>query len=267
MHWLNIHTATLDSEDFICSEPVAQGTWLKLLRYCAGQENGGVICGAKGWSDRQWQNLVRATLKEVLRECRLWEWIGDDLKVKFYPADKELEIQAKRRAAESTHAKRHAKQIAEQGAVREVEQPGKGKEGKEKEMEGKEGDSHSQSSYCGEAVIPSIEECILWGQTAGVSEDWIRAKHTNTTGTHGWVRNGKVILWRTLWKSWNEEDRMKGTAKKNTAAPPAADCQWPSEWNEYDSEKIRGIATGAAASGDTATVNKCRAWLEAHKEV
>src|SRR5208282_752564 len=116
MEWFNIHTSTLDSEEFLCSEPVDQATWLKLERYCIGQENGGVIRRAKSWGDRQWQHLVRATLKEVLRECKLWEWVGDDLKVKFYPTAKELEIKAKRSAAESTHAKRHAKQDAERGA-------------------------------------------------------------------------------------------------------------------------------------------------------
>lgn len=140
MEWFNIHTSTLDSEEFLCSEPVDQATWLKLQRYCIGQENGGVIRVAKGWTDRQWQHLVRATLEEVLRECRLWEWKGDDLKVKFYPAAKELEVKAKRRAAETTHAKRHVKQgaerSAERGAEHDAEQFGKGMEGKGMEGEG-----------------------------------------------------------------------------------------------------------------------------------
>jgi hypothetical protein len=266
MEWFNIHTSTLDSEEFLCSEPVDQATWLKLERYCIGQENGGVIRRAKSWGDRQWQHLVRATLKEVLRECKLWEWVGDDLKVKFYPTAKELEIKAKRSAAESTHGKRHAKRDVEQDAEHDAEHPEKGMEGKGKEGEGKEGNAHSQDSCCLETVVPSVEECIQWGQMAGVPEDWIRAKHTNTTGTHGWVRNGKVILWQTLWKAWFEADRVSGRWQKNVA-PPAGDGQWPAEWDEYDAEKIRGIATGASASGDMMTVKKCRAWLEAHKEV
>jgi len=213
MEWFNIHTSTLDSEEFLCSEPVDQATWLKLQRYCIGQENGGVIRGAKSWSDRQWQHLVRATLKEVLRECKLWEWVGDDVKVKFYPSEKELEIKAKRDAAKSTHAKRQAQHDAE----RDAERPENGIEGKGKEGEGKESSTHSQDSCGLESVVPSVQECIQWGQTAGVPEDWIRAKHTNTTGTHGWLRNGKVILWQTLWKAWFEEDRAKGRWQKNPA--------------------------------------------------
>lgn len=92
MEWLNIHSSTLDSEEFLCSEPADQATWLKLQRYCIGQENQGLIRGAKAWTDRQWQHLVRATRKEVARHCGLWEWAGDDLQVKFYPLSKEVEV-------------------------------------------------------------------------------------------------------------------------------------------------------------------------------
>ena len=52
MEWLNLHTSTLDSEEFLCSDPVDQATWLKLERYCIGQENGGVIHRARNWTDR-----------------------------------------------------------------------------------------------------------------------------------------------------------------------------------------------------------------------
>ena len=96
-----------------------------------------MIRGARSWKDRQWQHLVRVTRKEVLRESGLWEWIGDDLKVKFYPAAQELEVQAKRRAAESTNAKRHAEQDAERSAEHVAEHSGKGMEGKETEGEGR----------------------------------------------------------------------------------------------------------------------------------
>ena len=73
MNWLNINTSTLDSAAFLSSEPAAQATWLKLQRYCIGQENGGVIRGAKTWTERQWQNLVRVTRKDVLPRIRALE--------------------------------------------------------------------------------------------------------------------------------------------------------------------------------------------------
>lgn len=99
MNWLNIETATLDSEKFIGSEPVARATWLCLLRYCAGQENGGVIIGCKTWGDRKWQQLARVTQQEVLGESPLWSWQGDDLYLWAYPADKETEVQHRRERA------------------------------------------------------------------------------------------------------------------------------------------------------------------------
>lgn len=96
MNWININTATLDSESFLGAEPSERATWLCLLRYCCGQENGGIIIGARSWKDRKWQQLVRVTIKEVLSSCDLWTWDGDNLTVSFYPTDKETEVQTNR---------------------------------------------------------------------------------------------------------------------------------------------------------------------------
>lgn len=105
MEWLNLHSSVLDSEQFIGAEPLDRATWLCLLRYCAGQENGGVIRDCEQWGDRKWQQLARVLLSEVERESTLWEWDGPDLRVWFYPVEaetkvKRLRVQAKE-AAES----------------------------------------------------------------------------------------------------------------------------------------------------------------------
>lgn len=92
MEWLNLHTKTLDSEEVIGSDPVERGTWLMLLRYCIGQENGGVICDCKGWKDRKWQQLVRVTHREIATKSDLWSWDGDNLVVTHYPVEKETEV-------------------------------------------------------------------------------------------------------------------------------------------------------------------------------
>ena len=105
MNWLNISTQTLDSENFIGSEPVERGTWLCLLRYCIGQENGGTITGCLDWPDRKWQQLVRITKEEVARTCDLWEWEGNSLIVWGYPKDKEAEVREKRERAKTNGAK------------------------------------------------------------------------------------------------------------------------------------------------------------------
>jgi hypothetical protein len=62
MEWINFHVSTLDSEPFIDAHPVQRATWIMLQRYCAGQENGGVIPGAASWGDRKWQQLDRKSV-------------------------------------------------------------------------------------------------------------------------------------------------------------------------------------------------------------
>lgn len=99
MEWLNIHASFLDSEAFIGSEPIDRATWICLLRYCAGQENGGVITDADSWSDRKWQQLVRVTSREVHRPSALWKWQDGALIVVAYPSDKEELVRQRRENA------------------------------------------------------------------------------------------------------------------------------------------------------------------------
>ena len=96
MNWINIECTTLDSEEFLGAEPIERATWLCLLRYCVGQENGGRIAGAREWKDRKWQQVVRVTAREITSQCDLWVWDGNDLLVSFYPSEKEEEVRRNR---------------------------------------------------------------------------------------------------------------------------------------------------------------------------
>ena len=96
MNWLNLSIQTLDSENFLGSDPTQRATWLCLLRYCIGQENGGTITACAGWADRKWQQLVRVTRDEVQSACDLWQWDGETLVVWGYPIEKEGEVQRNR---------------------------------------------------------------------------------------------------------------------------------------------------------------------------
>jgi hypothetical protein len=99
MDWLNLHIGTIDSPEATLCDPVRRATWVWLLRFCIGQENGGRIekCGA--WGDTTWQQMARVRLREVRLESTLWHWDGDALVVHFYPVEKESEVQAKRELA------------------------------------------------------------------------------------------------------------------------------------------------------------------------
>lgn len=106
MNWINIECATLDSEWFKGEEPIDRATWLCLLRYCVGQENGGEIPGCKDWPDRKWQQLCAVTKEEVTRHSRLWFWNGESLRIWAYPSDAEAAVQKKREAGRKTALKR-----------------------------------------------------------------------------------------------------------------------------------------------------------------
>jgi hypothetical protein len=99
MDWLNLHTSTLDSAEFIGAEPTQRATWLCLQRYCIGQENGGRIVDCAEWTDRRWQQLCRVTRREVLSNCALWTWENTSLVVWSYPVEKEAEVIHKRNVA------------------------------------------------------------------------------------------------------------------------------------------------------------------------
>jgi hypothetical protein len=111
MNWLNLNITVLDSEEFLGAEPVQRATWLCLLRYCIGQENGGRIKGALPWTDRKWQQVVRVTGEEVAATCDLWTWDGEDLVVAFYPTEKEVEVRTKRESGRRGGQSRHAAKV------------------------------------------------------------------------------------------------------------------------------------------------------------
>ncbi|GAA5117086.1 hypothetical protein JIN84_17955 [Luteolibacter yonseiensis] len=102
MNWININVTVLDSEEFLGAEPTERATWLCLLRYCVGQENGGRMHQAKQWKDRKWQQVVRVTSKEISTDCDLWNWEGEDLVVRFYPEEKEAEVKHLRSIGKQT---------------------------------------------------------------------------------------------------------------------------------------------------------------------
>ena len=96
MEWLNLHTSVLDHEAFAIAEDAQCGTWLRLMRYCIGQENGGRIRGAATWPERKWTMICRVNHAILLEKCDLWSITGEDVVVWGYPKSKQAEVQAKR---------------------------------------------------------------------------------------------------------------------------------------------------------------------------
>jgi len=153
MNWLNIHTDTLRSQEFLGAEPVERATWLALLGWCATQENSGVIQGAKSWTDRRWQQTCGVTKAEADTKSELFLFEGESLVVSFYPVEKQAEVVAKREAGkrggrprkplETQGEKPHGKpdgsaEVNHEPKQSESEAETEGKRREEKERERKE---------------------------------------------------------------------------------------------------------------------------------
>lgn len=106
MNYLNLHTDTLRSAEYLGADPIERATWLNLMGWCASQENGGIITRASSWTDRKWQQLCGITKAEVEIISELYHFdTAGNLQVRFYPSDKESEVRIKRETARTNGRK------------------------------------------------------------------------------------------------------------------------------------------------------------------
>lgn len=204
MEWINFHVSNLDKVEFRTAEAGDRGTWLFLLRYCVGQEVGDRIPRCRSWSDQTWQKTCAVSSADVMRQCGLWEWDGEDLIVGFYPHDAEESVRKKRMAAINTNAKRHAKRDAQRGA-NETEQNGT----EERENE----------RILSPDSIPSEQEVRDWALGADVDSDYAVQKWNETSERHAWFPNKELLDWKKRFERYWQEDKDAWAAKKN---PPGA---------------------------------------------
>jgi hypothetical protein len=242
MQWLNLNSETLDSEEFVGSEPVDRATWLCLLRYCAGQENGGRIRDCKAWADRKWQQLCRVTKTEIERASKLWKWKGDDLIVFAYPSDQEAVILAKREGGrvgglKSAQTRRKTEVVSEAQTKDEASSPPsiasnelqagdqrKGREGKGREGKG------STHAYPARAkrlhgIPETVDEVVAYGRTINppVSESKCRnfwahyegQAGTNPNGDIFWKTSGDAVVTKWKVKLPQFEDKQHGNNQRN----------------------------------------------------
>lgn len=106
MNWLNISIPLLRSPEYIGSAPTERATWISLQGYCADQENGGRIVGARSWNDRKWQQVAGVTHEEAHAATPLLIWDADDLVLWQYPISQEHVAAAKRLGGRQTAALR-----------------------------------------------------------------------------------------------------------------------------------------------------------------
>jgi len=169
MNWLNIHTDTLRSEEYLGADPVERATWLSLLGWCATQENGGLIKDAIEWKDRKWQQVCGITKAEVETKSELYAFIKRDLLVRYYPGESEAAVIAKRLAGKKGGRPRKALKTGGEkphGLENANHDPEVSK--REAETKGKERKGKVRKGKVKEAVAPlpfvSIEFTNSWNE-------------------------------------------------------------------------------------------------------
>ena len=238
MKYFNLNLSIMRSPEYIGADPVQRATWLALVCWCCEQENGGIIENCREWKDRTWQQLCGVTLEEVLDECDLFSWNGDWLVINFYPSDKQNEVIAKReygkrggrpkskeepcdsidcKKAESrtkpqqnhvvNHAENHMVQMSENG-----------KEGKGREMKGKE-ENNTPSGVFTRADFPS--DVLPMPQTVTDVEDFMSQLTERPMAAEALSESAERFFdyfvlqkrhlanWRSRARLWAKEDAKK----------------------------------------------------------
>ena len=264
MNYLNIHTDTLKSEEFIGAEPVERATWIALLGWCASQENGGVIEGCSEWGDRKWMSLCGVTSDEVKTISKLYGFRDGNLVVTFYPVESEASVKAKRSAGKKggrpamkksgkppslkekkPHGSGNGNHMVKQmETISETKR--KGRKGKEKKGNEKN-TPHGVSEGEGEPTpsnIPSAEEARSFATSSGsmISADCVEAWRDSRIAS-GWTRpqggNSVPIMdWRADLRGFARSWRSNRQNAPEAPKPPPKPTKGPSGWREAFRELI-----------------------------
>lgn len=98
MEYLKLQRSFRTTEAWQVATAAARGAWVSVAGYCADEENGGRIAGAKAWTTRLWMQRAGVTAEEVADAvaAHLATWDGDDLVVGGYDLVGEKTYQARR---------------------------------------------------------------------------------------------------------------------------------------------------------------------------
>lgn len=92
MDYISFATKTLMTPEFVGVSCEETAIWVRLVAYCASQENGGVIKGAANWSDMQFAYCA-AVMRSQVMQCKTLVTVeGDDVHVKHYPHSQEEKV-------------------------------------------------------------------------------------------------------------------------------------------------------------------------------
>lgn len=105
MNYSAIEHKVTGSREFMSSSLAQRGIWLGLMQFCTQQENCGVIKNFREWSRLEVKRTLGVPQGSILKGCRLWWMVGDDLVVFGYPQEKQVSLEAKRRNLQANCAR------------------------------------------------------------------------------------------------------------------------------------------------------------------
>jgi hypothetical protein len=229
MEFINLHVSVLDSDQFKGATPTQRATWLCLMRYLVGQEDGDTIEKCRGWSDRKWQQVCAVTLQEVDDVCELWKWAGDDLEVNFYPEQAERETKAKRRGGVIGNRrrwgkKRHTESHTESDSDKDRESLGTSvRESTTKRNETKRNETPPAEEENSKRFAESVSDAVVFafartwpGEPASrapvMPEAFVADWLSRINGRREWPRDWKrhlVADWRVRFRTWQGDSEKK----------------------------------------------------------
>lgn len=234
MLWLNIYLSDLDNEAFACAETADIGTWLRLMRYCCTQENGGLIKGAKAFDNRKFGALFRLSKPEIHEKSDLWAWKGNDLFVSHFPNERLKIIKKQRVSALKANEVRWGNRNAKPNPISHTEsdasaharsdatpnpktESGKERKGKGKERKGREGNAPDGA----EAHSPTLSEVLSFFASRGAPSE-LAKKFFHHYQANGWVQGGgqPVVSWESQGEKWIVGEPVETAGAKNHDEPP-----------------------------------------------
>lgn len=253
MKFLNVSGEQLDSPHFLNATNAELGAWLRLASWCAGQENGGILCACRGWGARVWAGLGLDPA-DVASDTPLWHWEGDDLHLHGYPASAEEALRKKREggknggrppknpapSAPKNHAGNHM--VSDTKTMPETEKEREGK--REREEKGK--GSHSDDPTDDEFSLSTLAQTLQFAAAHDIPADCATAWHLRHS-TRGWADDeGQPIRSRTAaLRGW-----AVGWRKKNRAAPALSLAPVPSAPSEPEGWRPLALEAGYSIDPD-----------------
>lgn len=263
MEWFKIDLSMLENEAFGCADCQQLGVWLRLMRYCCGQENRGKISGAKGWNDRKWMHLCRLERSEVADDSELWKWRGDDLVVNFFPTSDLAKVQRLRLQARDGADKRWGHQrVKAPSETPKVGMPSgmpdginsesqeashkgqhkashkamqrRGEERRGEKIRGERGPKSHMGSPDGDLHPPSKAEVLAYFTSIDAPQG-LGERFFAHYEAAGWVRGGggRIASWQALADRWVlDEKNLAKNSSGGTGAPAGFDPKQPNAHTE-----------------------------------